>query len=248
MLEDEDTLSPEAETPVESSARREGYYLMAMSGPFLGEKYSIGRSSAVIGRAPSAEISLLDRTASRQHAEVIKERGRILVRDLSSRNGLFVNNLKVDQWVLRDGDLIRIGGTLLQFVEAASAQSFFVGKYRHKVSKQREHRRFTLIAVGDGYLTKERKAIAIISIKDISREGIGLFTKVKPKVGAEIRIAIYFKNPENLMVAESVLGTVVSCTDWRGGTCIVSIRFHEPISKSSSPGLDARLAELERIS
>jgi hypothetical protein len=90
--------------------------------------------------------------------------------------------------------------------------------------------------------------LEIISIRDISRAGIGLFTKVPIETGAEIKIAVYFKNNEDLMVYESVSGIVLSSAEWRGGSYMVSIRFHVPVSAATSPGLNARLEELERIS
>jgi len=245
---DEETLNSELEVWPATALRPGLHYLMAMSGPSLGEKYAVDRPHIVIGRDNDSGISVSDRTASRRHAELSKSHGRIVIRDLSSRNGLFINNLRVEEWVLRNGDLIRIGGSLLQFVEAENRRSFYVGKYHSKVSQQRKHPRFSLIAVGDGYLTKEQIPVEVLSIKDLSRAGIGIFTKSPIESGTEVKVAVYFKNKEREMVAESIVGSAVSCNEWRGGSYMVSIRFHEPISENNSPGLNARLIELERIS
>lgn len=247
MMTEDDTLNSEADLWVDSSLRPGVHYLMAMSGPFLGEKYAIDQSQLVIGRDNTAEIAVPDRTASRRHAEISKSHGRIVIRDLSSRNGLYINNLRVEEWVLRNGDLIRIGGSLLQFVEAESRRSFYVGKYHSKVSGQRKHPRFSLIAIGDGYLTEEKVPIEILSIKDLSRAGIGIFSKSKIENEVEIKVAVYFKNQEKEIVAESMIGVVVSCNEWRGGNYMISIRFREPISENNSPGLHVRLTELEKI-
>ncbi len=248
MMGEEDTLNSEVELWAESALQPGVHYLMAMSGPFLGEKYAVDQPHIVIGRNNLSGISVPDRTASRRHAEITKSHGRIIIRDLSSRNGLFINNLRVDEWVLRNGDLIRIGGSLLQFVEAESRKSFYVGKYNHQISKQRRHPRFSLIAVGDGYLTVEKLPVEVLSIKDLSRAGIGIFTRTSIETGTEIKVAIYFKNKERQMVAESVVGSTLSCKEWRGGSYMISIRFHEPITEGNSPGLHTRLTELERFS
>ncbi len=245
---EEDTLNSEVEVWAGSALQPGVHYLMAMSGPFLGEKYPVDQLHIVIGRDRLSGISVPDRTASRRHAELTKSHGRILIRDLSSRNGLFINNLKVDEWVLRNGDLIRIGGSLLQFVEAESRRSFYIGKYNHQISDQRRHPRFSLIAVGDGSLVKEKTPVEVVSIKDLSRAGIGIFTRTRIENGTEITVAIYFKNKEKQMVAENVVGSTLSCKEWRGGSYMISIRFHEPITESNSPGLHARLTELERFS
>lgn len=245
---EEDTLNAEVKLSADSALQPGVHYLMAMSGPFLGEKYAVDQPQIVIGRDNLSGISVSDRTASRRHAEITKSHGRILIRDLSSRNGLFINNLRVDEWVLRNGDLIRIGGSLLQFVEAENRRSFYVGKYNHQISEQRRHPRFSLIAVGDGYLVREKTPVEVLSIKDLSRAGIGIFTRTKIENETEIKVAIYFKNKEKQIVAESVAGSTLSCNEWRGGSYMVSIRFHEPITESNSPGLHARLTELERFS
>jgi pSer/pThr/pTyr-binding forkhead associated (FHA) protein len=246
-MAEEDTLNSEADVWADISLRPGVHYLIAMSGPYLGEKYAVDQPHLVIGRDNTSEISVPDRTASRRHAEITKSHGRIVIRDISSRNGLFINNLRVDEWVLRNGDLIRIGGSLLQFVEAESRRSFYVGKYHPKVTMQRKHPRFSLIAVGDGYLTEEKIPVEILSIKDLSRAGIGIFSKTKVENGAEIRVAVYFKNKEKQIVAESVVGITVSCNEWRGESYMISVRFHEPISENTSPGLHVRLTELEKI-
>lgn len=244
---DEDTLNSEAELWSDTALQPGVHYLMAMSGPFLGEKYPVDQPQMIIGRDHPSGIPVADRTASRQHAEITKSHGRIMIRDLSSRNGLYINNLKVDEWVLRNGDLIRVGGSLLQFVEAENRRSFYVGKYNHKISKQRKLPRFSLIAVGDGYLTKEKTVIEIVAIKDLSRAGIGIFTKDPIQKGTEIRVTIYFKNKENEMVAENMIGSILSCSEWRGGSHMISIRFHESITEQNAAGLHARLNQLERI-
>lgn len=244
----EETLNSDLEVWSDVALRPGVHYLMAMSGPYLGEKYPVDQPHIVIGRDNEAGIPVPDRTASRRHAEISKSHGRIVIRDLSSRNGLFINNLRVEEWVLRNGDLIRIGGALLQFVEAENRRSFYVGKYHPKVSQQRKHPRFSLIAVGDGYLVKEKTPIEVLSIKDLSRAGIGIFTKERIEIGTEIKVAVYFKNKEKEIAAENILGATLSCNEWRGGSYMISIRFYEPITKMNSPGLDARLTELERIS
>lgn len=247
-MAEEDTLSSDVDLLDNSSTGRGMHYLVVMSGGFLGEHYLIHHSQLIIGRDIDADISLADQTVSRRHAEINKSHGRVLLRDLSSRNGLFVNNLRVEEWVLRNGDLIRIGGTLLQFVDAESKMSFYVGKYPNKIFKKREHPRFSLIGLGDGYLPGEKGSVEILSIKDISRGGIAILTKNRIETGTEIQVAVYFKNKEKKMVAEGVMGSVLSSAERRGGSFMVNIRFHEAISEKNAPGLHTRLCELEQIS
>lgn len=247
MIE-EDTLYPETGAVGASPNDAERHYLIVMSGPLLGKKYTLDLARIRLGRDLFLEICIPDKTVSRQHAEIWKSHGKRIIRDLSSQNGLFVNNLKIEEWLLRDGDLIRLGETLLQFVDAESRRSFYAGAYRHNVAIPRAHPRFSLIAIGDGYLPEEKIKVEILSIKDISRAGIGLLTKTKLNPGAVMKVSIYFKNRDNQVVSEDRVGSVLCCNSWRKEVYMINVRFHEPINETNSPGLDFRLRELEQLS
>jgi pSer/pThr/pTyr-binding forkhead associated (FHA) protein len=70
----------------------------------------------VIGRSRSCELTLQADQASRRHALVRFEDDHFRVRDLGSTNGTFVNGESLDaERVLRPGDRIEIGGTLVTF-------------------------------------------------------------------------------------------------------------------------------------
>ncbi len=78
--------------------------------------YSI-EGKARIGRSEEGEIVLLDPSVSRTHAVVeIGARG-VLVRDLGSTNGTFLNGRRIESGTLRDGDELRFGNTRMRFEE-----------------------------------------------------------------------------------------------------------------------------------
>lgn len=65
---------------------------------------------AVIGRGGSASIRIEDRFLSRKHCEVDRENGTLVVRDLGSKHGTFVNGFAVsEQLPLLPGDELHIG-------------------------------------------------------------------------------------------------------------------------------------------
>lgn len=76
----------------------------------------------VLGRGESCDVVLADGDASREHAELILDAEGALIRDLASKNGVFVGEAKVTERRLADRDEIRIGATTLLF-EAASEPS-----------------------------------------------------------------------------------------------------------------------------
>ena len=73
--------------------------------------------SATIGRAPTNQVVVKDERCSRCHAEVFPSEGNWVVRDLESRNGTVVGNDRIrGDYVLKPGDIIRIGASQLAFV------------------------------------------------------------------------------------------------------------------------------------
>lgn len=62
-----------------------------------------------VGRNPLSEICLLDDSVSQRHAQIIEHDGILTIRDLNSRNGTFVNGMRVEYSNLNDGDIISFG-------------------------------------------------------------------------------------------------------------------------------------------
>ncbi|MFO0946701.1 MAG: GGDEF domain-containing protein [Planctomycetota bacterium] len=70
----------------------------------------------VIGRGLNCEMVLGDESASREHACIeLREEG-FFIRDMRSTNGTFVNEVRITEEMLKDGDRIRIGSSILKFL------------------------------------------------------------------------------------------------------------------------------------
>jgi pSer/pThr/pTyr-binding forkhead associated (FHA) protein len=68
-----------------------------------------------IGRSDQCTIRLTDTYASQVHARLSARNGAWVVEDLGSTNGTFVNEERVDgRRRLRDGDMVKVGGTELR--------------------------------------------------------------------------------------------------------------------------------------
>jgi hypothetical protein len=88
--------------------------LVAPDGSWLRLAGRIGRW--VVGRGHTADLVALDPDMSRQHFEVVLgSDGSFRVRDLGSKNGLFVNGARARTAPLRAGDELRAGATILRF-------------------------------------------------------------------------------------------------------------------------------------
>lgn len=71
----------------------------------------------LFGRAETNDIQIRDSFTSNRHARIFLKEGHYWLEDLQSTNGTFLNEVQVDQpTVLADGDIIKIGGTIFQFV------------------------------------------------------------------------------------------------------------------------------------
>lgn len=63
----------------------------------------------IVGRQSDAGIRLPDASVSRQHAELVIDDDRMVIKDLGSSNGTFVNRKRVNQQELTAGDLVSVG-------------------------------------------------------------------------------------------------------------------------------------------
>ncbi|MDH3284027.1 MAG: FHA domain-containing protein [Acidobacteriota bacterium] len=87
--------------------------LDALEGPSAGTQFRVTRSRVLIGRG-EVEVTLSDPTISRKHASLEVYGGTcVLLKDLGSTNGTYVNDARVSFVELQDGDEIRIGSSRL---------------------------------------------------------------------------------------------------------------------------------------
>jgi HD-GYP domain-containing protein (c-di-GMP phosphodiesterase class II)/pSer/pThr/pTyr-binding forkhead associated (FHA) protein len=85
------------------------------NGPNKGLVYPVGDEVITLGRDASSTIQVLDKGASRNHSEIYKVGGLSFIRDLKSRNATYLNGEKIDEELLRPGDKVQIGSTVLEY-------------------------------------------------------------------------------------------------------------------------------------
>jgi len=84
-------------------------------------RVELDRERMTLGRDETCDIPLTGTTISRRHAEIFSDPfGRWWVRDLGSRNGVYLDGQRVAERALRAGDLLRIGefGVALEQIES----------------------------------------------------------------------------------------------------------------------------------
>jgi len=92
-----------------------GVYLVMVDGDEPGREYPLTETRTTIGRG-HADISLSDPEVSRQHAAVEIYGDSVVVKDLQSTNGTFVNQLGVRVSYIKGDDFLQVGNTRFQLV------------------------------------------------------------------------------------------------------------------------------------
>ncbi|HRF63411.1 MAG TPA: FHA domain-containing protein, partial [Candidatus Competibacter sp.] len=87
--------------------------LRVISGPDVGQEVSLGLPSVRIGTASDNDLVLTDRAISRRHAEIRMTPEGLLLRDLGSTNGTFINDVRITEAYVPEHAECRLGYTRL---------------------------------------------------------------------------------------------------------------------------------------
>lgn len=97
-------MAPMARAP----RQRHDCWLSQIDGPDAPRNVQLSRDRTVFGRADDADVRLASGKSSRHHAVIERRGDDCVLRDNDSRNGVFLNGLKVHSAVLRDGDVMHV--------------------------------------------------------------------------------------------------------------------------------------------
>lgn len=109
-------LSHKADETVSGARKlRRAFGLEIVEGEEAGRTIRIETETTTLGRG-KADISVRDVDISRTHAELTQRGKEVVLRDLDSTNGTFVNGKKISKAVLNHEDRIQMGGTVFRVV------------------------------------------------------------------------------------------------------------------------------------
>ncbi len=99
--------------------------LIHPAGPDLGRRIPLEQGEYILGRVHEADIVVPRESVSRQHARLFHGASGWTVEDLDSTNGCWVNEVRVVQQGLTDGDQLRIGDAIYKFLTGANVESSY---------------------------------------------------------------------------------------------------------------------------
>ena len=106
-----------------------GRYLLRWTEPGGAQaERELPQGQLTLGRSSSCDLVLADQRVSRQHARVVLERDMLVIHDLKSRNGTFVNGERIESANLSTGDEITVGGLSLLLLVSGFEQTLIADR------------------------------------------------------------------------------------------------------------------------
>ncbi|WP_339733755.1 FHA domain-containing protein [uncultured Gimesia sp.] len=89
------------------------------TGKYQGKKLKLPERDITVGRDLECDIRVSDSDVSRTHCQILIRDGKLLVDDLESRNGTFINDIAIQtKTPLHPGDQLRIGPMVFELAGA----------------------------------------------------------------------------------------------------------------------------------
>ncbi len=108
---------PPMESLVPKASPSRTLALRFISGKYQGGEFPLGaQHEIVVGRSSELDMVLVEDMVSRRHARIECGDDQIVIEDLGSTNGTFVNGEKIKRATLKEGDRVLIGTSILKVV------------------------------------------------------------------------------------------------------------------------------------
>jgi pSer/pThr/pTyr-binding forkhead associated (FHA) protein len=88
-------------------------YIQQVEGPGAPRLLILDRERLVMGRALDADIQFVSSEVSRHHLQIRAIPEGHACEDMGSRNGVYLNGVKIHSASLRDGDTLQLGNVVL---------------------------------------------------------------------------------------------------------------------------------------
>ena len=126
--------------------------LVVLSEGMTGHTHELKVDKTTIGRVDDNTFPIAEPSVSSHHCEILLRGSEVVVRDLNSTNGTFINGEKITESVLKPGQILRLGQIEMRLeterrrAAAASAKKHDRPDDRHAARRQPER-----IGTGDAH-------------------------------------------------------------------------------------------------
>jgi pSer/pThr/pTyr-binding forkhead associated (FHA) protein len=94
--------------------------LFILNGPHKGRSFPLKGKEFSIGRSPNNDIPVEGVSVSRRHAKLVCKGDKYIIKDLNSKNGIYINGEKLgsgDEFEVTEGQLISLGKIAISLLE-----------------------------------------------------------------------------------------------------------------------------------
>lgn len=99
--------------------------LVVIYGLELGKKFNLTRPQMIIGRSSKADVQIDQEAVSRNHCKILNTGNAVLLRDMGSTNGTYVNDEMIEEHVMCDGDFIKVGRCIFKFLSGSNIENAY---------------------------------------------------------------------------------------------------------------------------
>jgi pSer/pThr/pTyr-binding forkhead associated (FHA) protein len=100
------------------------FALRFISGKYQGSEFPLpGNAELTIGRSGELDMVLTEDMVSRRHAKLVVNGDQVIIQDLDSTNGTFVNGERIKRARLKEGDRLLIGTSIAKLISTSVAGS-----------------------------------------------------------------------------------------------------------------------------
>ncbi len=97
--------------------------LVLLSEGLTGRTYELKVEKTTVGRVSDNAFEISEASVSSHHAEIILKGNEVLIHDLDSTNGTFINGQKISEAVLKPGQILRLGMVEMRLETGEAAPS-----------------------------------------------------------------------------------------------------------------------------
>ena len=95
--------------------------LVILTQGMTGRAHELNVDRTTVGRVEDNTFQIVDPSVSSHHCEVLLRGGEVVIRDLNSTNGTFINDAQITESVLKPGQKLRLGQIELKLETEGSA-------------------------------------------------------------------------------------------------------------------------------